>query len=403
MGDIFTNKWDANLYNINKLDLKFNLSNRLSITNLIKNEIDNKKICMNVHYINNESANIIFYKTQSKVLLLGISLLGIKESLDGESWIVALKPSYNEKENKFEFKNEKIFALKIVPQIEGEIDISKREIDLIKKASKLVINNFTPNLQIFYGQSICNKMPIDYYKNQRLKNKLINKKAYKNKAFMIFYEQSQSDLEHYLRNHILDTRQIKSLIFQVMHGLAMLNKYYALVHFDLHLGNILYNKEQNYDYIHYKIDEIDYYIPAYGAVFTIWDYGRSVLLQSDMENIIKKKILFHMRRHFNVEFEYLIDNIKNNLDKNPQYYKYLYSYDTYRFILCLSLITKNMKFNKSLIDKLLTISKNDLTIHLPGSSAKNFAGAPINILRKYFKEFTKKPITGKISRMYTDN
>jgi len=388
-------KNESNYLNyVNKYNINF--KDRILIYKKIKKKI-NKDLSITAYTPSPKAKNqqlIIYNKKTYKTVFLLIYKIGFKDSLDSETWSMCddlKKIPYRKTKHIFDCTNNYWIGLKIIPIFEGDNRMD-REIKIMQMVNKLILNNNSPNLQFYYGKNLLKDF--DYRKlldNQRLKSRLkaFYKDRYKIDMYLIYNEFSFSNLEFFIKKREVNTDIIHSLIFQVLAGLATLNKHYSIVHFDLHIGNILFNSIDTIDYIKYKIRNKLYYVPTHNYIFTIIDYSRSAILNSDMDNEIKKKFIFHCRKQFGIEFEYSIEQILDNLDKDDRYYKYIYSYDVYRFIKNLLIVTKNIDYDNKLLFKILEITKNDLTKKILTGEFK-FNGSPINILTKYFKKFLNK-------------
>lgn len=407
-------KWKAEKKNLSNIDYYYvNEKYRLEIYKSTKKKINNN-LSLTAYIPSPNAKNeqlVIYNKKTNQVIFLLRDRIGFKDSLDSETYSICdntIKVPY--RKNKFIFDcdlegidpNSNIIGLKIIPIFVGD-DRMKREINIMEKVNKLILNKNCPNFQLLYGYNIVKNIDYRILDNQRLLHrlKLFYKNQYEIDMYFVYNEFSFSNLDYFIKKtKKINTEIIHSLVFQVLSGLAALNKHYSIVHFDLHIGNILFNSVKDIDYIKYKIRNKVYYVPTYGTLFTIIDYSRSAILSSDMDEEIKKKFVFHCRKQFGIEFEYGIEQILKNLEKNNQYYKYMYSYDTFRFIKNLLIVTRNIDYNNKLLYKILNIAKNDLTKNILKGDFK-FAGAPINILTKYFKKYQRKQKNKKYSDLYT--
>jgi serine/threonine protein kinase len=95
----------------------------------------------------------------------------------------------------------------------------------------------------------------------------------KNKYLVMEY--ADGDTEILFKNTYYDENIYKSYICQVLLGLYAFNNYTMLYHRDLRPANILYKKISENIIFHYKINNKDYYVPTYGFLFMICDYGQA--------------------------------------------------------------------------------------------------------------------------------
>ncbi len=61
--------------------------------------------------------------------------------------------------------------------------------------------------------------------------------------------------------------------FQIFMGLAAIQKYYNMTHYDLHWGNVLVHNVPAGGCWKYKLNGKTYYCPNLGFVFVLWDFG----------------------------------------------------------------------------------------------------------------------------------
>ena len=189
-----------------------------------------------------------------------------------------------------------------------------------------------------------------------------------------------------------------SFIFQIVSSVYSIH-FLNICHFDLHGGNYLIsNVICDDNYWLYTINNNKFYIPNYGYILKIWDFGRSMILNVDKLNDIIAQIIHQAKRFFKDHFENNPNLEKKIYDKlNSDNIKIiLIAFDLWRIISYLYCkIKKNdyysIKFKKTL--KLLSNIKKDCEnnwIHLLLTDKKinNTKDTFINyILNKYFKKF----------------
>lgn len=158
-----------------------------------------------------------------------------------------------------------------------------RELILLEKCTKLVLNKKTQNFPILYDFKICD-------------NEL-------NKTILFYSELADGDfLKWCNKPHTVD--EWESFLFQLWVGVYTMQKHLKLVHNDLRLPNLLYHKIKPDDKIYFKyiIDGEEYYVPNTGYVFVIWDFGSGELLDFEKDDfkkkIINQKINFSTDLHF---------------------------------------------------------------------------------------------------------
>jgi len=110
-------------------------------------------------------------------------------------------------------------------------------------------------------------------------------------------------LTEYLKNEFVDSKIIKSIIFQVLLAIYILNTRLNIIHEDLNYGNI-FIKNTNYEYIQYKINNKFYNVPTYKKLFLLGDFGNSRIKKDNDTNIdnvykfIDKIFIKFIKRYF---------------------------------------------------------------------------------------------------------
>lgn len=85
---------------------------------------------------------------------------------------------------------------------------------------------------------------------------------------------SGGDLRHWLKGKKLSYPELSSMMFQITAGFYALEKYFGMRHYDAHLGNVLAHKLPHKEGVYkYRIDGRDYYVPHFGWLFVLWDFG----------------------------------------------------------------------------------------------------------------------------------
>tara|TARA_Y100000816_G_C26100276_1_gene582921 strand:- start:1347 stop:2612 length:1266 start_codon:yes stop_codon:yes gene_type:complete len=323
-------------------------------------------------------------------------------------------------------------ALKLIPLINSEsnkiMDLnykSWKELYILKMIYNLIKNHNCPNVPIIYLYFICsncncndylNPNIIKYYNNLAIRKKIENdkskkdiykrmekKKGFGNNALCILNELCDSSLKDILNtDHIekIDDNMLYSFIFQIICGTYSIHKLCNICHFDLHGGNILISVIEQNGYWLYNINNNDYYIPNYGYILKIWDFGRSMIISNDAFEDIVAQIIHQCKRFFKETFKKYV-KIESKIIKrlNKSNIKIiLFAFDVWRIISYLySKIKKDnylsIKFSKSL-DLLVKIKKdcenNWVSLLINNDEISNTPEIFMNyLLTKYFSEFTK--------------
>lgn len=376
-----------------------------------------------------------------------------------------------------------ILAVKVIPlTVEEANDMYNpiyrtwKEIKILKEVTDLFNKGVSQNLPIYYTDTICTDSKLEDYQNENIisyfgngarvakmaelikeigaiKEQLTGIKHYKDvkkkidsiysrvlkeflsrdtkqystKSVLIFNEISDFDFTHLLENYpdfVLRKEYILPTIFQILHGIAAIQEHLGIVHFDLHLSNVLVTKIVPDGYWHYRIDKIDYYIPNQGFLFKIWDFGRSSYLNTDSPESIKKKISKQFNRFF--KFDVASFNKKLNVTfRKSAFRRYLYSFDVYRFFsayhakliqsigkmsqttVSTSALTSSQsdplntltprRINQlpeiEILKKINDYAFEDIMYHLvsPRIKKHTYPGGPKMIIKKFFETYTVPP------------
>ena len=226
-------------------------------------------------------------------------------------------------------------ALKLIPLINSEsskiMDLnykSWKELYILKMVYNLIKNHNCPNVPIIYLYFICtncksndylNPNIIKYYNNLTIRKKIqedksqkdIFKRMEKKKGFgtnslCILNELCDSSLKDILTNNYIENindTMFHSFIFQILSGIYSIHKLCNICHFDLHGGNILISNIESNGYWLYSINNNDYYIPNYGYILKIWDFGRSMILHTDDFIDICSQIIHQCKRFYKEPFK----------------------------------------------------------------------------------------------------
>ena len=226
-------------------------------------------------------------------------------------------------------------ALKLIPLINSEsskiMDLnykSWKELYILKMVYNLIKNHNCPNVPIIYLYFICtncksndylNPNIIKYYNNLTIRKKIqddkskkdIFKRMEKKKGFgtnslCILNELCDSSLKDILTNNYIEKindTMFHSFIFQILSGIYSIHKICNICHFDLHGGNILISNIESNGYWLYSINNNDYYIPNYGYILKVWDFGRSMILYTDDFVDICSQIIHQCKRFYKEPFK----------------------------------------------------------------------------------------------------
>jgi len=140
------------------------------------------------------------------------------------------------------------------------------EIYLLKMVSKLVTQGICPNLPVMYSYFTCNKCIIQ---NQEAREHYDDS----HDCILVITELADGDLKSLLTNYEYTYDQLLTIYFQIYAALYAIRKYYNIWHQDLHWGNVLFHEINYGGYFKYIIKGTPVYIPNYGILPVLWDFG----------------------------------------------------------------------------------------------------------------------------------
>lgn len=158
-------------------------------------------------------------------------------------------------------------------------------------------------------------------------NDLIKDDLAYNKCAFIVMDKCDITLEtfiHKIINTSIHTILFKSILFHIIYVFYAINKIFPKFrHYDLHTENILLKFDYSYTVNHsnpkftqYTIDNTDYYVPYFGIIPKIIDFGFSVLPE---KNILSSAIYDKIHMHYRADNDllllfYWIDNSIFNIN-----------------------------------------------------------------------------------------
>jgi thiamine kinase-like enzyme len=210
--------------------------------------------------------------------------------------------------------------------------------------------------------------------------------SYDNKLNLLIMEYADGDSKFLFKNVYYDTDIYKSYICQTLLSLYVFTNYTMLYHCDLKPGNILYKKINPNLIFHYKIDKSDFYIPTYGHLFMLADYGSAKFALGDRLTDLKNfsyKIITNILRSFykdgfkcNMISNHDVDNVINYLKNN----------DDLKRKIIIDKITDSINY----IKKNTNSKINNYVFEL--SNILSYSENIPDILNTFFVDFTKKDI-----------
>lgn len=166
------------------------------------------------------------------------------------------------------------------------------EIWMLKDILKTIVdNNICPNLPLFIDTFLCDKCDFVFRKGNST-----------HPGVIIVTELADGDMKDYFKSCHPSDEEIFSALFQIMAGLHSIQMSGQILNNDIKLRNILYYKVKPGGYWHYRINEHDFYVPNFGKMFILNDFGVSTLYNPNFQLYPNKK-----KKVFNLGSRYAIN------------------------------------------------------------------------------------------------
>jgi hypothetical protein len=141
--------------------------------------------------------------------------------------------------------------------------------DIIKP---LIKNNICPNLPLFIDTFLCRKCDFIFRKGDNT-----------HPCVVTAMEMASGDTRDYLKFGNPSDKELYSALFQIMAGLHAIQMSGQILNNDIKAKNILYYNVKPGGYWHYKIGSDDFYVPNYGKLFVLNDFGVSTLYDPNFQ------------------------------------------------------------------------------------------------------------------------
>ncbi len=138
-----------------------------------------------------------------------------------------------------------------------------REVNSIKLVNSLVTKNICPSFPMIYGVYFCQSCK---FENTMLQHR-------PDECLLIPNELANGDLKYLIKEQKLTKRQMTDAYFQIFVAIYCIQKYFSMIHNDLHWGNVLFHKINYGGYIKYIINNKEYVVRNPGYLMILWDFG----------------------------------------------------------------------------------------------------------------------------------
>lgn len=192
------------------------------------------------------------------------------------------------------------------------------EVESMKLCNILLENYVCPNLPLLVYAQICDNC---IYVKKKLR-------SLGSSCLLIASELAVEDLKTWSAKDRSEEEWL-SCYFQIFVGIYAIQKYWNMIHNDLHWGNILVHKvPKKQEYVKYTIDGLDYYLKNTGFQFVLWDFGKAYIpgkMGRKRTKMIKRKwyvkdynriseMAYWAKKHNRVKVPKSIINLAKELD-----------------------------------------------------------------------------------------
>lgn len=174
--------------------------------------------------------------------------------------------------------------------------------DIIKP---LITKNVCPNLPLFIDTFLCNKCDFIFRKGDTQHPCVIT----------VMELASGGDMRDFLKFGNPTDKEIYSALFQIMAGIHAIQMSGQILNNDIKTKNILVYNVKPGGYWHYKILKHDFFVPNYGKMFVINDFGVSTLYNPNFQLYPNKsKKMFNLGSRFAINIDGVFSPIKTNVE-----------------------------------------------------------------------------------------
>lgn len=193
-------------------------------------------------------------------------------------------------------------GLKVVP-LETKFEkhehpINLEFISLKELTDNVILKNISPHFVYYLGsQKVSNKSRAVKFLNLKRLEVEDQIRPYSNMLISEYIEGGSLDnwvYDVYENDNEISNEEWKSLIFQLVYSIAIMQHHYKMMHNDFHYGNILIDtsiKKIPGQYFVYKVQNNTYYLPNTGFIPKIWDFEFAMCYSNKVEEFYPNKFI----------------------------------------------------------------------------------------------------------------
>jgi len=316
--------------NITTCKIKHQLNNKIKYLQEIRHEIKKKRI--------------LFDENRERFNLDDLSQLAkVKNTSEVKGYpFRGSKSSYKKTTRGIDF------GLKIVP-IETKYDKTEHPCNLeniiLKDLTEHIVNkNISPHIAYYLGtQKVNNKskaLKMLNLKRLEVENKI---RTHSNMLISEFVSGGSLDnwvYEIYENDKEITDEQWKSIVFQLLYTIAIIQHYYRMMHNDFHYGNILIDDSiEPGGYFVYEINNKKFYLKNTGVIPKLWDFEFCMVYSDKIPDSYPNKFIIGPYEYDKKNHVTIIDKSRLNETEDPEDlnvpYNYNKVYDVHYFLTSL--------------------------------------------------------------------
>jgi hypothetical protein len=184
------------------------------------------------------------------------------------------------------------------------------EIWMLKDIMKpLIERNICPNLPLFIDTFLCDRCDFIFRKGDK-----------QHPCVITVMELAKSDMREYLKFYRHSTEELYSALFQVMAGLHAIQMSGQILNNDIKSKNILVYDVKPGGYWHYSIYKKDFFVPNFGKMFVLNDFGVSTLYDPNFQLYPnKERKIFNVGSRFAININGIFSPIEATMEYSNDY------------------------------------------------------------------------------------
>jgi hypothetical protein len=236
-------------------------------------------------------------------------------------------------------------ALKVVP-IETKYEKNEHpanvEFIVLKELTENIVKqNISPHIAFYIAtQKVSNKcraLKALYLKRLEVEDKI---RTHSHMLVSEFVEGGSLDtwvFNTYENDKSISNYQWKSIVFQLLYTIAVIQKHYKMMHNDFHYGNILVDDTvEAKGYLVYEINGKTYYLKNTGVIPKLWDFEFSMVFSDNLSGSYPNKFITGPYAYDRKTHKTLVNNDESNSDDDANVpYNYNEVYDAHYFLTSL--------------------------------------------------------------------